>query len=536
MKIQNKLFVVLFGFSVLLVVGLVSLMQWSIGKGMVEYVNAKEVIAIQPVIEALKTQYSDQYGWRSMQDNHPQFRQYITSTLRGSAFSPSPQGPPEHRRGQRPPRDNHRVSQPPPREERPPRQAQGSNQHDRNMPPRHSTRPNNNEEMVPAQMRPSREDELRSSQGGFTPTPPSAPRNAYYALLDNDGNYVVGRYHENLDYSMTPITMGDTQIGFFAVSKRSHLTQGYEFDFVEQQQSHLFYIAIIALLGVALVTLPLSRHLVSPIKRIKSGMHKLTLGDYQQTLDLPRKDEMGDLARHFNELALTLRETDETRKRWLANTSHELRTPVAILRGELEAMLDGVRPMSKENLNSITDEVKHLQKLVDDLNQLTSADIGGMKYRKTKLDIVALLNTELVKYRGYLADSNIVLELNLPDEVVLIYADKTRLNQLFENIINNCNKYSSATSLSVTLHIEEKANQRYATIAFSDNGIGVDHVHLPNLFEHLYRVEDSRNRKTGGSGLGLSICRHIINGHEGEIYAEQTFNGGLTIIVKLPIL
>ena len=133
---------------------------------------------------------------------------------------------------------------------------------------------------------------------------------------------------------------------------------------------------------VALVTLPLARHLVEPLKLITQGMHKLTQGDYQQSINLKREDELGRLSRDYNELAHSLAESETTRKRWLANISHELRTPVAILRGELEAMLDEVRPLNKKNIASANDEVKHLQRLIDDLNLLTSADIGGMRYRK----------------------------------------------------------------------------------------------------------------------------------------------------------
>lgn len=250
---------------------------------------------------------------------------------------------------------------------------------------------------------------------------------------------------------------------------------------------------------------------------------------------MKRKDEFGELSDHFNELALTLSENESARKRWLANISHELRTPVAILRGELEAMLDDVRPLTKFNIMSVNDEVKHLQRLIDDLNLLASADIGGMRYRKERIELNLLIESEVEKYRSYLADAGIELTTEILDKHISLYADQTRMCQLFENIINNCIKYSEATIINLNVRREQNGIQELAVITFEDNGIGVDDIHLPNLFEHLYRVEDSRNRKTGGSGLGLSICRHIVAGHQGEIFAEKAANGGLSIVIKLPL-
>ena len=372
--------------------------------------------------------------------------------------------------------------------------------------------------------------------------PPFPPqREAHYALLDSKEVLIAGSYPAKLEYTKTPIELNNQVIGFVAISKRNELTQGYEVDFIEQQQKYLWLIALIVMLLVALLTLPLARHIVEPIKLITRGMHKLTQGDYQQSIDLKRQDELSELSRDFNELALTLTKNESARKRWLANISHELRTPVAILRGELEAMLDKVRPLTLSNIASAHDEVKHLQRLIDDLNQLTSADIGGMGYRKHAEELVSLIQNESTKYRGYLADAGITLLLDLAVDEANIYADKTRLYQLFENIINNCIKYSGASELKVSLTVDKTVEQLTendkgtVTLTIEDNGIGVDEAHLAHLFEYLYRVEDSRNRETGGFGLGLSICQHIVIAHQGKINATASSLGGLALIITLPL-
>lgn len=493
MKIQNKLFLILFSFSFLLVTLLVFLMQWSIGKGMINYVNTKEVEALKPVVIELAKEYQIENNWVSMTGRHDKFIRLISEQLAASEFSP--------------------------------KQKKRSSEHlaFRRPPP---TRPSSEQGS-----RPPRND----LHEGRTP-PPSRENEAFYALLDRNQNLVVGRYIEEIDYSKTEIVVKEIIVGYFAVSKRNQLTQGYEVDFIEQQQYYLWIIALFVMSLVALVTLPLARHLVEPLKLITQGMHKLTQGDYQQSIHLNREDELGRLSRDYNELAHSLAQSETTRKRWLANISHELRTPVAMLRGELEAMLDEVRPLNKKNIASANDEVKHLQRLIDDLNLLTSADIGGMRYRKKNEELTQLMHGVIDKYRSYLNDANITLDIEIIEQSINVYVDKTRLCQSFENIINNAIKYSSASCFKISLSIENSHHHSNVLIKFEDNGVGVDDIHLSHLFEHLYRVEDSRNRKTGGSGLGLSICRHIVMAHQGEITAENSPLGGLAIIIKLPIV
>jgi two-component system sensor histidine kinase BaeS len=491
MKIQNKLFLILFGFSALLIISLVFLIQWSLDKGMIEYVNSKEISALSPITLELAKEYQEEGSWKNMIGKHRKFRRLISEQLVDSDFSPL------------------LLKNPPIRQD-----FRGEEFRPK---PRHKAKS---------------EHQLRPIVGERRPPPPNE---AHYALLDIDNNVVVGRSLNELEYSKIDITVNDTVVGYFAVSKRNQITKGYEVDFIEQQHSYLWAIALIAMCLVALVTLPLSRHLVEPIKLITLGMHKLTQGDYQQTIAVSRHDELGKLSRDYNELAFTLAENETARKRWLANISHELRTPVAILRGELEAMIDGVRPLTKVNVSSAHDEVKHLQRLIDDLSLLTSTDIGAMTYRKQHENLVILLAGEADKYKSYLANAGIEFSLSINIKSIDVYVDKTRLYQLFENIINNSIKYSAATKMTMSLSMEKNDKGKLVKLRFTDNGVGVSAEHLPYLFEHLYRVDCSRNRQAGGSGLGLSICQQIVWAHQGNISAEQADSGGLAIIIKLPL-
>jgi two-component system sensor histidine kinase BaeS len=488
MKIHRKLFVILFGFSLLLVTALVLLIQWSIGRGMVEYVNTKEVEAMKPLVADLGLHYQKQNNWSEMQGQQRAFEQLVFLNFKKNNYMPGP--PPFH------------LGRPPP-------------------PPE-----NNFFEGGDNKIR----SENRAREKNFPPL-----HKANYALLDARENLIVGHYRKDIKYSKTAVIVDNKNVGFLAIPKRNEITNGYELDFIEQQRSYLWIIALVIMMLVALLAQILARHLVGPIKKITQATHKLTQGDYEQSLDSQSNDELGELSRDVNELTLTLDQNNKARKRWLANISHELRTPVTILRGELEAMLDDVRPLNKKNIASANDEVKHLHFLINDLQQLTSADIGGIHCQKVNEDLSLWLNSAAHKYRSYLADAGITLELMIEPKQANIFADSIRLCQLFDNLINNCVKYAQAKRVKISLEIDRRPIQAMVIVKVEDDGVGVEKQHLPYLFEYLYRVENSRNRKTGGSGLGLSICAHIVAAHQGKICAAQSDLGGLAIIIELPL-
>lgn len=519
MSIQNKLFLVLILFGTLLVGSVVALMQWSIDRGMVEYVNQKEINALQSLREQLVSSYQYDGSWDDFYRADHKFSRLIKQHLQNTEFSPPPLRPP-NRRGE-PPFLQRRNGQPPHELERPNRRNEALRANDSNR-GEQANRVNQKNEVA---RRPVKMEHQVS-----------------YALLDVNKNLIVGHYPQEREYQFTPLTLENKTIGFMAVSKRNRLTNGFEFDFIEQQKDHLWFIAIGILLIVLLVTLPFAKHLIAPIKALAQGMHQLTQGKYQSHLTTTRKDEFAALTRDFNELATTLFENETARKRWLANISHELRTPVTILKGELEAIIDGVRDLSMDHIHSAHQEVSHLQRLIADLQALTSADIGGMSYRKASINLTDFLSQECKKLTGYLANAGFHLDTEISEKAqnVMVFADKTRLCQLFENLVDNCIKYSATgknVRFSVDVDVDDfvENTAKHVNIVIEDDGIGVEHQHLANLFEHLYRVEDSRNRKTGGSGLGLSICAHIVQAHQGEIFADKSSLGGLAIHISIPI-
>jgi two-component system sensor histidine kinase BaeS len=296
-------------------------------------------------------------------------------------------------------------------------------------------------------------------------------------------------------------------------------------------------VSVISVLLSAALAMPLTFLIVRRIAALVDGTQAISRGDYSYRVTAQSNDEITQLSRDFNHLAQTLEQNETARKRWIADISHELRTPLAITSGELEAMEDGVRELSINNVRSAREGIKHLQHLVDDLYELTNADIGALSYHKQEFDLVQLVNNEIENFKLIATDAGLKVEFELPERAILIWADMSRMKQLIQNILGNSEKYTETPGqIRVSLSYEKNPmKESMAKLTVEDSAPGVASEHLNKLFDHLYRVEASRNRSTGGSGLGLAICRQIVLAHNGEIVALPSTLGGLSVSISLPL-
>ena len=213
--------------------------------------------------------------------------------------------------------------------------------------------------------------------------------------------------------------------------------------------------------------------------------------------------------------------------------AHELRTPLSIIRGELEAVSDGVRPLDETSLASIREEVNHLNTLVDDLHHLALSDSGALAYHMNPVNLAALLQTSLDSVLHRAEEKGIEVQLHLPEEPVMVSGDDQRLRQLFRILLDNAVLYTDAPgSIEVSLGAEGKE----IGLQISDSPPGVPEAECEQLFDRLYRRESSRNRNSGGSGLGLAIARNIAIAHGGSINAGPSQLGGLSVQLKMPVL
>jgi two-component system sensor histidine kinase BaeS len=221
------------------------------------------------------------------------------------------------------------------------------------------------------------------------------------------------------------------------------------------------------------------------------------------------------------------------RQQWISDIAHELRTPLSILLGEIEALKDGLREVNDDTLESLNSEARHLSKIVNDLHELSLADAGTLSIKKERIDPRAILEETLGHFEQSFVENHIAIEKNrtqLPP--VFVIGDSGRLKQLFSNLLENTLRYADAPG---TLTIGQEMVDNRLLFYFEDSGPGVPEGSLERLFDRLYRVDRSRSRTKGGSGLGLSICKSIISALGGEIRAINGKSGGLRIEIELPL-
>lgn len=360
-----------------------------------------------------------------------------------------------------------------------------------------------------------------------------------FALRDREGQFVVppaedraGDWRWLALYSDIQETGDSEAIGALGFRPPQHMMERMESRFLERQQRNLGVIVISLVLASLLLAGGLSWWLGRRTRALAVATLRLTRGEYHTRLPERGRDELSKLARDFNVLAATLEASRDARARWVSDTAHELRTPLAVLRGEIEAMQDGIRPLNQTNLTSLGQEVTQLERLVADLRLLSQSDAGALDIQLAPMDLSECLRNRLQDADRWLKESGLTLSTQIAP-AVMIHGDAQRLRQLWNNLLDNSCAYTQAPGeLQVTLTIE----RHQAVIIWQDSSPGVPVSELSRLTERLYRVEGSRNRTSGGSGLGLSIASALVNAHGGTFDASSSPLGGLTWTLRLPLL
>lgn len=285
----------------------------------------------------------------------------------------------------------------------------------------------------------------------------------------------------------------------------------------------------VALVVAVALSLLLARHLSRPVRLLDETVNSLSHGDYEARATISTLDETGRLAGHINQLAATLEKNRSARRRWMADIAHELRTPVAILKGEVEALSDGVRPVNERMTQSLHEEIEHLSSLIDDLQTLALSDAGALNIQKERIDLQPLVQQCSEAYRDRLSRRRI--DLRVTTEKQEVNADPQRLRQLLQNLLENSSRYVEEGGL---VSVRQYAVKGGFELIVEDSGPGLTEKQISRLFERFYRVDESRSRAGGGTGLGLSICRNIAETHSGRIEAIRSSLGGLKVRVEIP--
>jgi len=352
-------------------------------------------------------------------------------------------------------------------------------------------------------------------------------------LLDADRKPLYGFRMPGTNLEFLPIVVEGTTVGYVGLASPPHFLHPMQVRFLARQKSSLILAASAMVLVVILISYPLARRVVKPIRELAAATHDIASGRYATRISHLPADEMGQLGRDFNSMALTLEKNEKERREWIADISHELRTPVAVLQGEIEALLDGVHQMTPEAIHSLHSETLRLKSLIDDLYQLSLSDLNALNYQKEHLDPMDGLRDSMESFSSEFDRKNISVTLECPDAPgATVFADGERLGQLFRNLLENSLRYTDAGG---ELRIAATARGGFLALEFMDSAPGVSTGDRERLFDRFFRVEGSRNRASGGAGLGLTICKKIVEAHEGRISAHESPLGGLLIRILLPI-
>lgn len=371
-------------------------------------------------------------------------------------------------------------------------------------------------------------------RGHVQRVPPRGPRGPRlpFIILDAERKPLFGNPAEAGDANFRAIIHNGQTIGYIGLLSQKHFLNPRQFEFLRRQKSALILAALGMVLAVVIFSIPLSSGLVRPIKAMASATRELASGKYTVRVPVSSSDELGQLARDFNAMALTLEKNEKERRQWVADISHELRTPLSVLRGEIEALLEGIRSTTPESIRSLHAEALRLNRLVEDLYQLSLSDLGTLTFRKEDTDIIEVLRESEESYREEFGRKGIMLTEDFVNKGIKVFADGERLNQLFSNLFENSMRYTDAGG---QLIIRLACRDGQAVIEFEDSAPGVQEGELDRLFDRLYRVEASRSRSSGGAGLGLAICKNIVEAHAGTISAHPSSFGGVMIRVTLPL-
>ena len=326
-----------------------------------------------------------------------------------------------------------------------------------------------------------------------------------------------------------------------SASETGQLTAGSQPDDSASQQERfqtvvdqaLLISAFAALAAAVVVSLFVSRRIVEPLQALTFTSQRLARGYYHERTSIRSDDELADLSQSINQLAEALEQTEQRRLTLMADVAHELRTPLTTIEGYMEGLIDGVIKPEDHIFAMIQHEAARLKWLIEEMALLSRAEAGQLRVMPRPLTLQATFRQVAAQFQPQFQAKGVRLHLSLPPDLPEVLADADRLEQILINLISNALRYTPAEG-SVTVAAE--AHDFFVQLSVRDTGIGIAAEHLPHIFERFYRVDKSRARQSGGTGIGLTITRHLVYAQGGEIWVESAgANQGTTFFVTLPV-
>jgi two-component system sensor histidine kinase BaeS len=374
------------------------------------------------------------------------------------------------------------------------------------------------------------------------PPPRSDPANfgPRVAVLAPDGQTVLAGRPESLERpgQTRAIKLAGETVALLRLAERAGPAQGVDASFLRRQYQGLAAVA----LAVVVLALALARWIAQrwtrPLREAQTAARMIAGGDFGHRLPQPGQaaeqgaSELGELQLDINAMAGALQTLESSRRRWIAELAHELRTPLAVLRGELEALADGIRPLERGAITSLQEEVKRLSRLVDDFHLLAVSEMRALPCDFGPVAPAALLRSAVDRVGPRARQLGLSVTADLPPVLPAAEWDGERIEQLLANLLENSLRYTQVPGM---VRVQARADTHMIEIRVEDSPPGVPAADLEKLFDPLYRADPSRSRAFGGSGLGLPIARALARAHGGSLHAEASPLGGLSMVLRLPL-
>ena len=367
---------------------------------------------------------------------------------------------------------------------------------------------------------------------------PEASGGGYFLrVVDNDEQVVgsrggQGRPMEEYEVEL-PVVVNSRQVGTLLATEAGRGGHAGE-QYLDSVNQAIVTAGIAAIIVALFLGIFLAHRLTQPLRQLTAATQAVAAGDFSQQVTVSSSDEIGDLAHDFNQMARTLEISEKQRQQLLADTAHDLRTPISIMRSHLEAMLDGVFPPTPENLAVVHEETLHLSRLVDDVRTLSLVESGHLPLHLSTLDMSELVQQVVAAFVPLAEADGVDLNTKLVEHAPVL-ADSARLHQVLANLIANALRYApqgTASPPAVSIIVTTEADT--VQVGVGDNGPGLTAEQQQHVFDRFWRSDSARSRDEGGSGLGLAIAQGIVEAHNGSIAVASELGSGTEMIIRLP--